>query len=147
MHINIFKFNNNANNSKNSNNNLINVSLSNLRSTQFLNKYAFKLPSLIRYCVFVLFWMLRSISRSRIMKKELPFINHQIKSFITRFLIKLSPTRIIYWSPNQRKNHQIELLATKSLWNAKLLNQFSTLNLATNERKQVFEAIKWNWNA
>jgi len=28
--------------------------------------------------------------------RGLPFINHQIKRFITRFLIKLSPTQIIY---------------------------------------------------
>ena len=84
-----------------------------------------------------------------IVKTRLPFINHQIKWFITRFLVKLSPTQIIYWSPNQRKYYQIELLATKcwSWWNGKLLNQLSILNYATHERKHVFEALKWNGNA
>ncbi len=41
--------------------------------------------------------------------KRLPFINHKIKLFINRFWIKISPSQIIYWSPNQRKYNQIEL--------------------------------------
>jgi len=45
----------------------------------------------------------------------LPFINHQINWFITKFLITLSPIQIIYSSPNQMKNRQIHFLLTKNL--------------------------------
>jgi hypothetical protein len=61
-----------------------------------------------------------SVNQKAAQIKWLPFINNQIKWFITKFLFKLSPTQIIFSSPNPNilTNNQKELNKAKVVVNS-----------------------------
>ena len=76
-------------------------------------------------------------------------INLQIKWFITRFLIKLSPTQIFYWSPislNWIASHQLLIFViVKSNYEIRSNGINFQLNMMQKNRGNVFQSIKIEW--